>query len=199
MVSATPDVSGALAVAGEADAPAGAPEEAIARGAPSFEAVYDEWFEFVWRSVRRLGVADASLDDAVQDVFVVVHRQLPAFEGRSSMKTWLFGIALRVARDHHRAARRKGGLLPLTANVADAAAGPYEQAVTSEAVRELDRLLAELDEDKRVVFILAELEQMTAPEIAEAVGINVNTAYSRMRAARLAFEAALARRKEEDR
>jgi len=167
---------------------------AIARQLPSFESIYEEHFEFVWRSLRRLGVAEASLDDAVQDVFIVVHRRLSDFEARCSMKTWLFGIAMRVARDHHRSVRRKGGHEPLDPGVIDGSPGPHEELAKAEAVRELDRILGSLDEDKRAVFILAEIEQMTAPEMAESLGINVNTVYSRLRAARRDFEATLARR-----
>src|SRR3954470_18698677 len=70
-------------------------------------AVYEAHVDFVWRGFRRLGVPASRLDDAVQDVFLVVHRRLDSFEVRSSVKTWLFGIALRVARDHHRSRRRK--------------------------------------------------------------------------------------------
>src|SRR5580704_17504684 len=69
---------------------------------PSFEAVYDEYFPYIWRSVQRLGVAVSQADDAVQEVFIVVHRKLPSFEGRSSIKTWLYGITLRVARVQRR-------------------------------------------------------------------------------------------------
>src|SRR5262245_39607962 len=72
-----------------------------------FEEVYDEHIDFVWRSLRLLGVADAQLDDAIQDVFVVVHRKLDTFEGRASIRTWIFGIALRVAR-MHRVRQRRG-------------------------------------------------------------------------------------------
>ena len=72
---------------------------AVARG---FEAVYREHYAFVWRSVRRLGVPDRELDDVVQEVFVIVHRRLAEFEGRSMVTTWLFGIAYRVVRDHRR-------------------------------------------------------------------------------------------------
>ncbi len=161
---------------------------------PSFEALYEEYFNFVWRSLRRLGVGAASLDDAVQDVFVVVHRRLAEFEGRSSIKTWLFGITLRVAQEHRRRLRRKeGSLEPLDDGFVDAAPGPLEEAEKAEAVRVLDAILATLDDDKRAVFILAELEQMTAPEIAESLGINANTVYSRLRAARQAFETAMSR------
>jgi DNA-directed RNA polymerase specialized sigma24 family protein len=76
----------------------------------TFDAVYATYFDFVWTSLRRLGVAESSLDDAVQDAFLVVHRQFGGFDGRSRLKTWLFGIALRVARDHRRRIHRKGGL-----------------------------------------------------------------------------------------
>src|SRR4051812_45143312 len=78
-----------------------------ARPPPSFDAIYEEHFDFVWRSVGRLGVDAAAVEDAAQDVFVIAHRRLAGFEGRSSVKTWLFGIALRVSRDHRRSARRK--------------------------------------------------------------------------------------------
>jgi len=170
-------------------AAAGAPARAAAP--PTFEEVYEELFGFVWRSLRRLGVAEASLDDAVQDVFVVVHRQLGGFEGRSSQKTWIYGIAIRVARDHARRARRKGGLVPLDDRIPDASPGPAESLATNEAVRELDRILATLDEDKRAVFVLSEIEQMSAPEVAEALGVKVNTVSSRLRAARREVQAAL--------
>lgn len=164
--------------------------------AVTFEGVYEEHFEFVWRSIRRLGVDEAALDDVVQEVFLVVYRRLGDFEGRSSVKTWLFGIALRVARTHRRGLARKGGLDPLPLEMADGSQrGPEAAASHNEARRLLDRLLAELDEDKRAVFVLSEFEQMTAPEIADALGVKVNTVYSRLRAARTAFDAAVKREK----
>ncbi len=162
----------------------------------TFEEVYEEHFEFVWRSIRRLGVDETAQDDLVQEVFLVVYRRLADFEGRSSVKTWLFGIALRVARTHRRGLARKGGLDPLPPEMADGSQrGPEAAASRNEALRLLDRLLDELDEDKRAVFVLAELEQMTAPEIADALGVKVNTVYSRLRAARTAFDAAVKREK----
>lgn len=160
---------------------------------PAFEEVYDEHFAFVWRSARRLGVSEAALDDAVQDVFVVVHRKLPDFEGRSTLRTWLFSITRRVARDFRRRAERKDrGKVPAEGLVA-AGDGPRAEAERNQAREVLQSILAELGEDKREVFVLAELEQMTAPEIAEATDSNVNTVYSRLRAARRLFEAAVVR------
>jgi RNA polymerase sigma-70 factor (ECF subfamily) len=158
-----------------------------------FEAVYEEYFDFVWRSLRRLGVLDASLDDAAQDVFIVVHNKLESFEARASVKTWLFGITLRVAARYRRTARRRdAGTLPDT--IPDLyGPGPHEATAQAEAVRLLHALLDTLGDDRRAVFVMMELEQMSAPEVADALGVSLNTVYSRLRKARSEFESALAR------
>jgi RNA polymerase sigma-70 factor, ECF subfamily len=168
---------------------------------PTFEAIYDEHFAFVWRSARRLGVQESAQDDVAQEVFVVVHARLAQFEGRSSIKTWLFGILVHVVRNHRRTIARKQpheahddeGRLEFIHD--DASRGPHERAVKAEALRTLHAVLDGLDDDKREVFVLAELEQMSAPEIAIATGANVNTVYSRLRMARREFEESLARHK----
>ena len=165
-----------------------------------FTDVYEQHFGFVWRSVRRLGVPERYLDDAVQDVFIVVHRQLGAFEGRSTLKSWIFGIARRVAHDHRRRTLRKDRGEVLHDSVPDPAGRtPLEQASRAEATRILYEFLDSLDPDKREVFVLAEIEQMTVPEIAAAVEANLNTIYSRLRAARQAFEQAVARHRARER
>lgn len=159
-----------------------------------FTELYEAYFDFAWRSARRLGVVDALLDDAVQDVFIVVHRRLADFEGRSSVKSWIFGIARRVAADYRRRASRKDRGKVSADGLADAnGLGPVERAQRSEAIELLYEMLDGLDELKREVFILAELEEMTVPEIAEAIDANVNTVYSRLRAARQAFERQVSR------
>lgn len=184
---------------GAVPAPA-APRAVTAPATPAhaFEDVYRESFGFVWRSARRLGVRDAHLDDVVQEVFVVVHRRLADFEGRSSLKTWLFGITLRVVRDHRRSDRRRDPGPPVDPDTLRAAGGPAHDAEKAEAVRVLHALLDELDDERREVFVMAELEQMAMPEIADALGINVNTAYARLRIARGEFELALARHRARD-
>lgn len=160
-----------------------------------FETIYREQFRFVWRTVRRLGIEGALVDDVVQEVFVVVHRRLGDFEGRSTAKTWLYGIVRRVVADHRRTLRRKPLGNGPDGEGGDAAStpeeGPEASAEQAERVRLLHRLLGQLDEAKREVFILAELEGLTLAEIAEALGVNANTVASRLRAARREFEAAL--------
>jgi RNA polymerase sigma-70 factor (ECF subfamily) len=168
------------------------------RTEPTFEAIYREHFRFVWRSVRRFGIRGAAVDDVVQEIFLVVHRRLESFEARSSTKTWLYGILRRVVADHRRSLRRKPTWLEGNESEIDdvsdsLAKGPEASAAEAEQVRLLYRVLDALDEDKREVFILAELEGMTLLEIGEALEINPNTASSRLRAARQRFEEALAR------
>jgi RNA polymerase sigma-70 factor (ECF subfamily) len=166
-----------------------------------FEALYDDYFPFVWRSALRLGVPVAQLDDVVQEIFLVVHRKLPGFEGRSTVKTWLYGIALRVARVHRVRARQSGAAEVLDDEQVRApdTTRPDEQAQNAEAARVVNALLDALDDDQREVFVLAELEQLTAPEIAEALGLKLNTVYSRLRLARAAFAEAAARHRARDR
>lgn len=161
------------------------------RERPSFELVYGRHFRGIWRTLRRLGVAAAHLDDAAQDVFVVAHRRLGEFDGRS-LRGWLYGIALRVASDYRRGAARRESL-PLEESFPTPAPDPAQASELSESVRVLHLLLGELAEPKRTVFVLGELEELSAPEIAEVLGVNLNTVYSRLRAARGDFDAALKR------
>jgi RNA polymerase sigma-70 factor (ECF subfamily) len=186
--------------------PAVAPSQgqAPASGRPhpvslDFERLYDEHVDFVWRSARRLGVSELAVDDVVQQTFLVVHRRLDDFEGRSSSKTWIFSILLRVVREHRRTLRRKSPhwfLPPLDPDLTEGLGpgGNQEEALLrAEASATIDRLLESLDGDKRVVFVLAELEEMTADEIAAATGLDRPAVYSRLRAARTDFERAAAR------
>jgi RNA polymerase sigma-70 factor (ECF subfamily) len=163
-----------------------------------FESVYHENLRFVWRAARRLGIDSGDTDDVVQEVFVVAYRRLAEFEGRAQVKTWLFKILTRVVHHHFRARKRKPGHCPADSlkdldRLRDQQArGPVEAAERADSVRILDSLLARMDSDKREVFVLSEIEQLSAVEIADVLAINVNTVYSRMRAARQEFERALA-------
>jgi RNA polymerase sigma-70 factor (ECF subfamily) len=162
-----------------------------------FDAVYAENFAFVWRNLRRLGVPESQLRDAAQEVFLVVHRRLGDFEGRAPLRSWLYSIVTRVAQQNRRTRRRKElGDVDDPETVADMRSqDPEGQAERGEALRVMLELLGELDEDKRVVLVLSDLEDMTVPEIAAAVDANVNTVYSRLRAARSELRRALQRRR----
>lgn len=150
---------------------------------PSFREVYRQHYTFVWRSLLRLGVHESAIDDAVQDVFIVVHRKLDAFEGRAAVRTWLFAIARRIALRYRDRARRRAQDEP-EADTPTERGRPDTALSCNEALAQLQSWLDELDEDKRAVFVLSEFEQMRAPEIASTLGANLNTVYARLRAAR---------------
>lgn len=161
----------------------------------TFKEVYDEHFRFVWRSLRRLGVRESDVPDAVQDVFLVVHRRLAEFEGRSKVSTWLFGICFRVARDRRKLAhvrRRAGDDEPLL-DCADERADVAAEAERRQGLALLEAILDELPIEQRAVFTLFELEGMSGEDIAETLEIPLGTAYSRLRIARDAFRRAVAR------
>jgi RNA polymerase sigma-70 factor (ECF subfamily) len=165
--------------------------ELVQRGDGGFAAVYADHHDFVRRTVRALGVPDHAADDATQDVFIIVHRRLPGFDHRAPVKAWVFGIARNLARKYR---ERQGRPRPQLQLVHGGAPEQPDDAVQwREAASVVERFLAGLDEDKRTVFVLAELEGMTAPEVAEILGTKLNTVYSRLRAGRALFARAVAR------
>jgi len=161
--------------------------------APGLAEVYRCHAGFVWRVLRRLGVADAALEDVVHDVFLVVHRRLPEYDGRAALTTWLFGVARGVASNHRRGlarAQRKLSVAP-TPSPGEDPELRTEQAQLAAFVR---GFLQDLDEDRRLLFELADIEGLKVPEIAEMLGMNLNTAYARLRALREQLSRALAER-----
>jgi RNA polymerase sigma-70 factor (ECF subfamily) len=158
-----------------------------------FEALYAEQFGFVWRCLRGLGVAEASLDDAAQEVFMVVHRRLCEFRGESSLRTWLYSIMRNVASNQRRSQRRRGEHAVLPAELPYTGPTPLEGIQDQQAAAFITEFLAGVSDGKRDVFVLALLEQMSVPDVAETLGIPLNTAYTRLRDVRLEFRKALAR------
>ncbi|WP_437766496.1 RNA polymerase sigma factor [Sorangium sp. So ce281] len=181
--------------------PTDAVSAAGAQAAPlAFVEVYAQLFPLVFRTVRRLVVDASAHEDVCQEVFAVVHRRLPEFRGHSSLKTWVFGIVVNVVQAHRRSQRRQSPAHRGTGEIVDPeqVAGPsdlspYEAMKRAEAARVVHDLLASLDEEKRVVLLLAELEELPASEIAQGIGVNINTVYARLRAARQAFSDAVHR------
>ncbi|MGE3673844.1 MAG: RNA polymerase sigma factor [Polyangiaceae bacterium] len=169
---------------------------------PSFEQIYQGHVDYLWRSARRMGVRPASVDDVVQEVFLVVHRRLHEFERRASFKTWLSRILVNVVQTHFRTRKRKAkyfeggdidpddlhGTIERTPGL-----GPELLTQQKQANRVLHEILGQLDEEKRMAFVLVELEELSVVEAAETLEVNVNTLHSRLRAARKAFSEAAAR------
>lgn len=165
------------------DGPA-AREDTSCPDVPDLRKIFDDYSAFVWRTLRHLGVREADVPDVCQEVFITVHRRIDSFEGRSALRTWLYGICLRTASDHRRRAhvRREVAVEQVPREQIDA---EQPQAVDRQrARRRLLELLEQLDEDKRAVFVLYEIEELGMKEVAEIVGCPLQTAYSRLHAAR---------------
>jgi RNA polymerase sigma-70 factor (ECF subfamily) len=161
---------------------------------PSLEQIYDQHHAFVWRVVRRLGVPDAGVDDAVQEVFVVMHRRREELRVEGSVRALLYGITRKIAKRHRdRAGRRAARLQLVPEPHAEAPDDPETQMQLRQRAEIVRNALDAMDEDKRMMFLLADIEGLSVPEAAACVGVNVNTAYARLRAARQLMHKAIAR------
>jgi len=161
---------------------------------PWFEALYERHFDFVWRTLRHLGVRDADLADACQEVFLIVHRRYPSFDAQAKVTTWLFQICFNKARERRRTAHARREVLGDAA--VDQARGPSDPFAELERQDKLalfEAALESMELEQRAAFILFEVEGMSGPEVAEALSVPLGTAYSRLRLAREAFQTAVVR------
>ena len=157
---------------------------------PQFRAVYDAHFDFVWCSLRRLGVREADAFDASQKVFLVVHAKLAEFEGRAQLNTWLFGICRRVASDYRRSAAVRREVITDAAHMDHYDSVSNDSSIPAETqdyAQTAEALLDKLPEPQRVVFVMFELEELSGETIGQQLGISVGTVRSRLRLAREAF------------
>jgi RNA polymerase sigma-70 factor (ECF subfamily) len=160
-----------------------------------FEQIYRAHHDFVWRTLRRMGVSERDAMDARQKVFLIAHRGLGKFEGRSAVKTWLCGIALRVASDYRRSAvSRREVLMAEIPAAASCQAEQLRKLEEQERIATLDAILAKLPIEQRTVFVLFELEEVSGEQIAELLAVPEGTVRSRLRLARRAFSKILSER-----
>jgi RNA polymerase sigma-70 factor (ECF subfamily) len=174
---------------GGGHAPAPPPELA-------FDAIYEEWFEEVLRWIRAMGGPEADRDDLVQDVFLVVYRRLPDFDGKN-VGGWLYQIARRKVRDFRRlfwVRHLFGQSVPLTETIAKSAGTPLESLETKEQGELLEELLSNLNPDQRAAFVLFEIEGYSGEEIARLQGVPLNTVWARIHKARKKLQARIAQR-----
>jgi RNA polymerase sigma-70 factor (ECF subfamily) len=156
-----------------------------------FQKLYAEHHAWVWRLLGRFGVPDALVDDAVQDVFVVVHRRFDDYDARTPVKSWIAGIARKVAALHARTEGRARRRAEVYQQPVDGPT-PDDRVTLRQAAELVDGILGTLPGEQREVFVLAELEGWTAPEIAAAMQIKVGTVHSRLHVARGRFAEAVA-------
>lgn len=158
----------------------------------NFEEVFRSHLGRVTRTLASLGVQSAFVEDAVQDVFIIVHQKLPEFEGRAQLKTWIYAVTYRVAQNYRRrlTLRTHEALEDRTSCKKP---NPAERLEHQQAARFVEEFCANLSDSKRDIFVLCVLEERAAPEVAEILGVNMNTVYSRARTVRSEFRQALGR------
>jgi RNA polymerase sigma-70 factor (ECF subfamily) len=163
----------------------------------TFAEVYDQHVAYLWKTVRRLGVAPADIEDITHDVFVIVHGRLATFDRTRPIRPWLFGIAFRRVANYRRHSRN---YREVTSDTTDASAAPTSLESQLAARNDLHRVaaaLATLDHERRAVFVLSEIDLCSGPEIAGALELPLNTVYSHLRRARRDFTAAFCQPDEE--
>ena len=168
---------------------------------PPFHAVYKQYLDFVWSSAGHLGAGRDFIDDVVQDVFIVIHSKLATLQRPEALRSWIYGIVRRTVSDYRRSRRTRdvaGARLGAELKSSPPSPSPLDVAERNADLELLESVLAELDEPKREVFLMVEVLEMTVPEVVQALEIPLNTAYSRLRLARQAFEEALARHEARD-
>lgn len=190
---ASPDIPPMPAGATPSLAHAAAPRSSAPALRDAVGELYRGHARALWRALGRLGVPAGAVEDALHDLFIVVQRRLPEFEQRAAIRTWLYAIAVRIARKYRDRERRDAH--EPEQDWASPDRQPEHALLAAEALGQLDALLAELDASKREVFVLHEVEELTAPQIAAILEVNVNTVYSRLREARRAFARAHARQR----
>ena len=159
----------------------------------SFEQLFVDHAPQVWRALLRLGVHPSDAEDVCQEVFLIIHRRLPTFEGRSSIQSWIYGICVRVTADYRKRAHRRYESPSDDIPEQTAPENQHAELEDHESRALLGATIDKLDADKRAVFVLFELEELPMTEVAVAVGCPLQTAYARLYAARHIVEAALRR------
>ncbi|HEY2513980.1 MAG TPA: RNA polymerase sigma factor [Polyangiaceae bacterium] len=167
------------------------PELVIA--APNLAAIFEEHFDYVWNSLRRLGAKTADLEDLVHEVFLRVHAQLADYDPGRPMRPWLFGFAFRVASDDRRKARHRLEVFGSTHEPVDPASAADERVAATQERALVEEALGSVELERRAVLMMHDIDEVPIPEVARALGIPLNTGYSRLRLGRAEFAAAVTR------
>ena len=155
---------------------------------PGLDAIYDAESSRVWNLLRRLGVAPKDQEDVLHDVFLVVHKQLPAYDPQRPLSPWVSGIAVRVAANYRRRGAQSREVLDMDPDLrADEGPDVEQLASRHEAQLLVRRALTQLDDPQRCVLVLHDVEGHAMPDIARELEVPLNTLYSRLRLARARF------------
>jgi RNA polymerase sigma-70 factor, ECF subfamily len=153
----------------------------------TFREIFEANARFVWRSLLGLGVGENDVADASQQVFVTLSKKLAQLDPGCSVRTFLYGICLRVAADFRNRAHLRREHLCAVLPESPATATQEGLLSRREALRRLRQALDQIEPAQREVFVLFEIEELAMTEVAQAVGCPLQTAYSRLHAARRAI------------
>jgi RNA polymerase sigma-70 factor (ECF subfamily) len=156
-----------------------------------FEQIFRAHSDYVWRTLRTLGVHPSHLDDALQETFLVVHQRLAEFRGDAELKTWIYAVTYRVAQNFRRKVHNHFSHAELPVTTPCSGPSPEGSAALEQAAHFVVAFCETLPVERRDVFVLCMLEERSAPEAASLLGVPLNTVYSRLRLARLEFRSAL--------
>lgn len=172
----------------------GGPNEERSRLGPmtTFREVFDEHATFVWRTLRGLGVPESGIDDAVQEVFLIVHAKLDDFEGRSALRTWICAIAYRVGANARRKLRKYVEIDVSVLSLPTGEPDPERRAATRDSTLFVEHFCARLSDGMRDVFVLCLLEERPAAEVGALLELSPHTVSSRIRLLRESFRRELA-------
>jgi RNA polymerase sigma-70 factor (ECF subfamily) len=184
-----PQVPDVVSVAADAAARADDDSERHTR----LRAIFERDFDYVWNSLRRLGVHARDREDLAQDVFVHVYRRLEDYDTSRPSRPWLFAFVCRCASDWRRLAWQRVEPIGDYPEPATSAPGAEEALARKQERALVERAIQQIAIDRRGVFILHELEECPMKEVAELLGIPLFTAYSKLRVAREEFAAAVRR------
>jgi RNA polymerase sigma-70 factor (ECF subfamily) len=158
-----------------------------------FRELFDSQLSYVWGVLRRLGVREADTEDLALEVFLHVHRRIAEYDESRPVRPWLFGFAYRIAARHRQKAHLRREVLGDAPDAASAHPSAEDQLATRQARDVVHEALDGVDLDRRAVLVLHDWDGVPITEVAEALGIPLNTAYSRLRVAREELTAAVKR------
>jgi RNA polymerase sigma-70 factor (ECF subfamily) len=158
-----------------------------------FDQIYETEFGYVWNCLRRLGIQESDLPDLTHEVFLRVFGALSQYDRDRPLRPWLFGVCLRTASDFRRLARHRREVGSSSADMADNGSGAEQQVGEAEDRRLVIAALQEVRLERRAVLVMHNIDGLTVPEISEALGVPLNTVYSRLRRGLADFTVAVRR------
>jgi RNA polymerase sigma-70 factor (ECF subfamily) len=158
-----------------------------------FSRLFESEFGYAWNSLRRLGVRPADVEDQVHELFLRAHKHFEKLDLARPVRPWLYAFAVRVASEYRRAPRNRRETPGPMDELRDSSPNVEEQVARAEVQAQVLMALESLDLDRAAVLVGVDIDGHSGPDMAHALGIPLNTVYSRLRLARADFKLAFGR------